>query len=263
MAQLPQWLESLPFTLIQPAAPQSNVPVLQRHAPPAVQLFPAGQLPQDTGLPHWSVTEPQTRPLHAEEGFEVHPQTLAVPPPPQLCGETQLLGQVPPHPLAPPHLSVQAAVHPQTLAVPPPPQLCGATQLLGQVPPHPSAPPHLPVQLGAHPQTLAVPPPPQVWPVPVQVVEHCTDFPHLSVSVPQWPVHSDESVHPHRLGVPPPPQVWAVPEHVVEHCTVLPQLLVVGPQWPPAQVVAEGSSVQVAQSLRSAVHWLLSQVVFV
>jgi hypothetical protein len=52
LAQLPQWFESLPLTLIHPAVPQSTVPVLQRHAPPAVQLFPVGQVPHVIVLPH-------------------------------------------------------------------------------------------------------------------------------------------------------------------------------------------------------------------
>jgi hypothetical protein len=34
--------------------------------------------------------------------------------------------------------------------------------LLGQVPLHPSAPPHLPVQLEVQPHMFVVPPPPQV-----------------------------------------------------------------------------------------------------
>jgi hypothetical protein len=42
----------------------------------------------------------------------------------------------------------------------------------------------------------------------------------------------------------------------------VPQLLTVGPQWPPAHVVADGSSVQTAQSVLSAVHWLVVQVVW-
>jgi hypothetical protein len=73
-----------------------------------------------------------------------------------------LLGQVPPHPLLPPHLPVQLGVQPHTFVVPPPPQVWGDTQLLGQVPPHPLLPPHLPVQLEVQPHTFVVPPPPQV-----------------------------------------------------------------------------------------------------
>ena len=63
--------------------------------------------------------------------------------------------------------------------------------------------------------------------------------------------------------VPPPPQVWPVPEQVCGHWIVLPQLSTVGPQWPAEQVVAEGLSVQVEQSVPSAVHWLSAQVVVV
>jgi hypothetical protein len=91
-----------------------------------------------------------------------------------------------------------------------------------------------------------------------------TDFPQLLVIEPQllpqvWLVLA--GVQPHMPDTPPPPHVWPVPEQVVGHWTVLPQLLTVGPQWPPAQVVAEDSSVQVKQSLPSAVHWLPVQVV--
>ena len=91
-------------------------------------------------------------------------------------------------------------------------------------------------------------------------------MPQLSVMVPQfavpqvWAVVAE--VQPHRPDVAPPPQVCPVPEQVAGHCTVWPQLLTVGPQWPPAQVVDEDSSVQVAQSLLSALHCLGSQGVF-
>ena len=93
-----------------------------------------------------------------------------------------------------------------------------------------------------------------------------TDSPQLLVSGPQLVPHVwllATAVQPHMPDTPPPPQVWPAPEHVVEHCTGWLQLLLVGPQWPPAQVVAVGSSVQVAQSLPSAVHRLLLQGVFV
>jgi hypothetical protein len=154
--------------------------------PEALQTIPVAQVPHETVPPHPLDTEPQVRPAHAEE-FGVQPHTLTVPPPPQVCGATQLLGHVPPHALEPPHLPVQLGVHPQTLAVTPPPQVCGATQLSGHVPPHASEPPHLPVQLGVHPHTLAVPPPPQVCGA-VQPPQS-TDCPQLLSSVPQWLPH--------------------------------------------------------------------------
>jgi len=142
-------------------------------------------------------------------------------------------------------------------------QYCTEEQLLLQVPPHPSAPLHLPLQAGVHPQTLAVPPPPQVF--GEMQPPQSTGFPQLLLIVPQllpqvWLVLV--GVQPHMPDTPPPPHVWPVPEQVVGHCTVLPQLLTVGPQWPPEQVAAEDASVQTAQSVPSAVHWLPVQVVW-
>jgi hypothetical protein len=203
-------------------------------------------------------------PPHFPAQLGVHPHALAVPPPPQVCGETQLLGHVLPHPSEPPHFPAQLGVHPHTLAVPPPPQVCGETQLLGHVPPHPFEPPHFPVQLGVHPHTLGVPPPPQVS--GDAHVPQSTDRPQLLVRGPQWLAQVWlvlTAVQPHMPDTPPPPHVWPVPEHEVGHCTVWPQLLTVGPQWPPAQVVAVGSSVQLAQSLPSARQALPVQLVVV
>ena len=80
------------------------------------------QVPQETVPPQPSDTEPQTRVPHPEE-VGVQPHTFVVPPPPQVWGDTQLLGQVPPHPLLPPHLPEQAGVQPHTFVVPPPPQV--------------------------------------------------------------------------------------------------------------------------------------------
>lgn len=74
-------------------------------------LFVHWKLPvqpwQVTCLLHLLVMVPHF-PVHAE--LSEHPHTLAVPPPPQVSGEVQLFGQVPPHPLSPPHLPVQLGV---------------------------------------------------------------------------------------------------------------------------------------------------------
>ena len=66
----------------------------------------------------------------------MQPQTLGVPPPPQVCGDAQLEQvYVPPQPLGTePHFPAQAVaigvgVQPQTLGVPPPPQVCGAVHV--------------------------------------------------------------------------------------------------------------------------------------
>src|SRR5439155_25838849 len=74
------------------------------------------------------------------------PQTLATPPPPQICGAVQTPQvSVPPHPsgIVPqfnPFAAQVVGVHtPQMFATPPPPQVCGAVQTaLERVPPHPS-----------------------------------------------------------------------------------------------------------------------------
>src|SRR5450631_1142579 len=42
----------------------------------------------------------------------------------------QVLGQVLPHELSPPHLPVQIGEHPHVFDVPPPPHVCGGVQLL-------------------------------------------------------------------------------------------------------------------------------------
>jgi hypothetical protein len=100
----------------------------------------------------------------------------------------------------------------------------------------------------------------------VQVPQE-TWFPQLLMTVPQLEVPHvtfvAAGVQPHIPVTPAPPQVCPVPEQVVGHCTALPQLFVVVPQCPPEQVVAELSSVQVAQSLPSALHVLPEQAVVV
>jgi hypothetical protein len=129
--------------------PQASV---SQHFPEQPMGGPLQVLLQPSGSPHF---------LPAQLG--VQPQTSGVPPPPQLSGAMQLLGQVPLQPSAPPHLPAQLAVQPQAFGVPPPPQVLGAMQLLGQVPLQASGPPHLPAQAGLQPQTLGIPPPPQVF----------------------------------------------------------------------------------------------------
>jgi hypothetical protein len=60
--------------------------------------------------------------------------------------------------------------------------------------------PHVSVLLAeVQPHRPAVPPPPQVWPVPEQVVEHCTVCPQLLTVGPQCPpaqvVAKESSAH--------------------------------------------------------------------
>jgi len=85
-------------------------------------------------------------------------------------------------------------VQPQTLAVPPPPQVSepvqppqstDCPQLLVRVPQW--VPQVWLVATGVQPQMPATLPPPQVWPVPEHVVEHCTVWPQLLLDGPQWP----------------------------------------------------------------------------
>ena len=113
-----------------------------------------------------------------QDGSGVHPHTLAVPPPPQVCGALQAGPQdtVPPQPFrrwcrsSSPLGQDASGVHPHTSSVPPPPQVCGALQAGPQdtVPPQPFAivPQFFPLGQdgsGVQPHTLVVPPPPQVW----------------------------------------------------------------------------------------------------
>jgi hypothetical protein len=98
-------------------------------------------------------------------------------------------------------VALDCGVHPQTFAVPPPPQVCGDTQLLAQTTFCPQLLTTLPHFApfwqvcadvwGLHPQTPVMPPPPQLWPVPEQVVEHWTILPQLFAVGPHLP---DEQV---------------------------------------------------------------------
>ena len=99
-------------------------------------------MPHATVPPHPFGTVPQLSPA-GQFVAGVQPHTLAVPPPPQVCGAVQAPPQatVPPHPLGTvPQLSpagqVVMGVQPHTLGVPPPPQVCGAVQ----APPHATVP---------------------------------------------------------------------------------------------------------------------------
>ena len=103
---------------------------------------------------HPSDALPQARPAHAL-WLGVHPQTLSVPPPPQVFEPVQ------------------------------PPQSTDCPQLLVSVPqwvPHDWL-----VATGVQPQMPATVPPPQVWPVPEHVVEHCTVWLQLLLVGPQCP----------------------------------------------------------------------------
>jgi hypothetical protein len=118
-------------------------------------------------------------------------------------------------------------MQPQTLGVPPPPQVAGAAQLSGQVPLQPFGPPHRPVQsdvqLQLEPLQLAPSPsavwqdcavqlhkvPTQLWPDPVQESAQEIGFPQLSTPMPQAKPSAAQllGVQPHLLAVPLPPQV--------------------------------------------------------
>ena len=113
---------------------------------------------------------------------------------------------------------------PQTLGIPPPPQVSVPLQLPHwSVVPQPSliAPQFFPcaaqvvgVQVLA-PQTLGVPPPPQVSPAPHE--PHWSVAPQPSLMVPQFLPWAAQVVGvqvpaPQTLGVPPPPQVWPEPQ---------------------------------------------------
>jgi hypothetical protein len=215
----------------------------------------AEHVPHDAtlrALPQLSaaVRAPQFLPMREQNVASVsgvQPQTLGVPPPPQVT----------PAPVHDPHdaterpvpqLSVPltlpqffpsrvqnaaslSAVQPQTLGVPPPPQLCGAVhappqltvrelpQLLGAV----TLPQFFPSLVqntasvsGVQPQRLAVPPPPQVC-GGVHDPHDATERPVPQLSVPITGPQllprrvqnelSDSAVQPHRLAVPPPAQV--------------------------------------------------------
>ena len=54
---------------------------------------PGKQSPQLTSPPQLFVAMPQTRPVHAAGLLGVQPQTFAVPPPPQVSGALQVVGQ--------------------------------------------------------------------------------------------------------------------------------------------------------------------------
>jgi hypothetical protein len=134
----------------------------------------------------------------------VPPQTLATPPPPQVCGAVQVpQATVPPHPsLRTPQFLLALVqlfgtqVEPHTLGVPPPPQVAGTVQVLAvqsSVPPHAlGTVPQRPVQLvtvSVQPHTLAVPPPPQVLgDVQVLALQLSVPLEQMYGTMPQKPV---------------------------------------------------------------------------
>jgi hypothetical protein len=198
-------------------------------------------------VPHWrspphpSAAAPQLNPrlAHVFGTHCVTPQTLAVPPPPQVSGSVQ-----PPHWRVPPQPSPAGpqlmpswaqvfgvqVTWPQTLAVPPPPQVSGSVHVPHwRVPPQPSpAGPQLMPSwaqvFGVHevPQTLAVPPPPQVsgsvhvphWIVPPQPSPAAPQLKPSCAHVfgvqtePHWPAFGN----PHTWPAPQVPH-WSVPLH--------------------------------------------------
>jgi hypothetical protein len=186
--------------------------------------------------------------------FELQTIPVGQPPfiEPQFTVPPQPFGAVP-HVRVPQAAAAAIGVQPHTLAVPPPPQVCGdahAPQVTVPVHPSDTEPQFFPVQatvavFGVQPHTLAVPPPPHVC-GDVHVVVHVTCCPQLLAIVPQWVPHVWATVsgrQPQTPFTPPPPQLSPVPAQVVEHITVCMQLLTVGPHLPPPQVTVIASSV--------------------
>jgi hypothetical protein len=140
------------------------------------------------------------------------PHTFAVPPPPQVWGDTQILGQMPPHPSAPAHLPVQLGMQAQ---VPFPPQIAPALQLD-------------PLQQGWLTAPHAVQDPPeQVRPLALQVLpaQHGWPLPPHVLQLP--PLQTvDVAVHmfPVQQGWFSPPQAaQVVPEQTADALQLVPQ----------------------------------------
>jgi hypothetical protein len=192
--------------------------------------------------------------------FGLHPQRLAMPPPPHVAGAAQLPQlSMPPHPLGTsPQLAPRAehvtGVHPHLFGTPPPPHRAGATH----VPqfctsPHPSeTKPHsAPTWAQVHVEQpsssqkfgrgvprgpLSGLPQVESWPrhVPQKTVP-----PHSSDIVPQLAPRAAQvvGVHPQRFGTPLPPQVSGAAQE--PHASVPPQRSEMVPHSTPiwAQVV--------------------------
>jgi hypothetical protein len=165
-----------PFETVPQVAPAGHTGGVQHRL--AWQICPTPQPSHVVVVPQLFTTVPHL-PLQVL-GLGVQPQTLGVPPPPQLC-PVALHCVVPQSTIRPqlsatiPHLPLQVAaadteVQPHMLGTPPPLHVAGAVQLF---PPHEIVPPQLSgmlpqvLPLGqaaslVQPQTLGVPPPPQV-----------------------------------------------------------------------------------------------------
>ena len=131
---------------------------------------------------------------------------------------------------------------PQTLAVPPPPQICGAAQdPQSSVAPQPSEMTPQPARLAAHvvfthgpaPHTLGTPAPPQLS-APEHVPLHTTRPPQPSEIVPQFLPLAAHVVgeQPHTPTGPPPPH-WLGWAHEPQ-LTATPQPLSTAPQFLPS-----------------------------
>jgi hypothetical protein len=171
--------------------------------------------------------KPQLKPRVAQSAvvFGVHcvppPQTLAVPPPPQMLGEMQLFGQarMPPQPSAiGPHRPVQSVEGTQA------------------APPSVSTPPP--------PQTFAVPAPPQIWPGVAQVEgPHATVLPQPSATLPQFMLtgHAVSGVHagdPHWFPIPAPPQMLPPVQFAEPQSRTPPHPSAIFPHWLAPQAVS-------------------------
>ncbi len=123
---LPQvFVGDMHWRQVLPGPPQSRLDVPSAHVWETESQQPPVQGPQLSVPPHPSETLPHCAPQEAL----VHPQTSAVPPPPQVFGEVQLLFDVQPH-FPPGKHAVPVAALVQSTQVPP-----GTPQVAGRVSP--------------------------------------------------------------------------------------------------------------------------------
>jgi hypothetical protein len=131
---------------VAPVPPQSLFDVPSTQTWVAVQQ-PEAHEPHESVPPHPSAMIPQADP----QDTLVHPQTPAVPPPPQVAGEVQSVFAVHPHP--PPTHAVPAEELVHTAQVPPAtPQVAGCVSAVWQLVPSQQAALHAspPLQLVLH-----------------------------------------------------------------------------------------------------------------
>lgn len=209
--------------------------------PPPPQVVPAAQVPHVNNPPQPLETGPQFAPtpaqLRATHGLPASaappvPQTLGVPPPPQVVPDAQA-----------PHISN-------------PPQPSATGPQLAPVPAHVRATHALPASTAPPvPQTLGRPPPPQVW--PAAQVPHINNPPQPSDTGPHVaPAPAQVRATqlpppgvPHWLARPPPPQVCGAAQ--VPHISSPPQPSPTGPQVAPTLAQVRGAHALPPQRLAS------------